>query len=180
MRLFYNDKWHAWETYSTAKTVTLERDGLHAFQAQFRDASQNTSAISTAPSQPVDTQPPLSWITAPLSGENSTKVANVVVAWDGHDPGGDEASGIRCYDVRFSTDEGATWEDMQRCTTETSATLNGEPGQIYYLQVRAIDNAGNIGEYPSDASQSVIIEITDEGDEPGLSDTTLYLPIIHR
>jgi len=180
MRLFYNDKWHAWETYSTAKTVTLERDGLHAFQAQFRDASQNTSAISTAPSQPVDTQPPLSWITAPLSGENSTKVANVVVAWDGQDPGGDEASGIRCYDVRFSTDEGATWEDMQRCITETSATLNGEPGQIYYLQVRAIDNAGNIGEYPSDASQSVIIEITDEGDEPGLSDTTLYLPIIHR
>ena len=79
--------------------------------------------------------------------------ANFVVAWEGSDPqnsDGTPGSGIRWYDVYYTTDNGATWQIGRAQVTTTETNVIGAPnGAKIGFYARARDNAGNEGPAPS-------------------------------
>ncbi|MBC7250951.1 MAG: hypothetical protein H5T62_11770, partial [Anaerolineae bacterium] len=89
-----------------------------------------------------DTEPPVSWVQS-LSPIQYNSV--FTVSWTGYDQGG---SGIKCYDVQFRDGFGS-WQNWQTCTTATSAEFSGQTGHMYSFRSRAIDNAGNVEDWPS-------------------------------
>ena len=79
--------------------------------------------------------------------------ADFVVKWEGNDPpnsDGSPGSGIKWYDVFYTTDGGSNWKTgrAQVTNTETNVTGAGHLAHIG-LYVRAMDNAGNEGPTPS-------------------------------
>ena len=68
------------------------------------------------------------------------------VGWTG---GTDNASGIRWYDVQYRDGDRGTWVDWQTNVSSTVAIFNGQPGHKYYFHTRALDNAGNLEDYPA-------------------------------
>jgi hypothetical protein len=75
------------------------------------------------------------------------------VAWEGSDPqnsDGTPGSGIRWYDVYYTTDNGATWQIGRAQVTTTETNVIGAPnGAKIGFYARARDNAGNEGPAPS-------------------------------
>jgi hypothetical protein len=85
------------------------------------------------------------------------KSANTfTVAWSGSDDSG--GSGIRSYDVqKRDATAGESWQDWQTNATNTSAVFQGTTGHTYEFRCRAIDNAGNQGEYPAGAQAQTTV-----------------------
>ncbi len=98
-----------------------------------------------------DTVPPVANVYQPSAGAWSP--ADFVVKWDGYDPpntDGSPGSGIRWYDVFYTTNGGTNWDvgRAQVTGTETNVTGAGHLTHIG-LYARAQDNAGNQGASPS-------------------------------
>ena len=90
-------------------------------------------------SQYDDTCPPSAWFTSTL---NQFSQSSFTVSWDGDDCGsnGNPPSGVRNFDVQYSTDN-TNWTNWKMDTQNKSGTFHGVNGQIYYFRVRAADNA---------------------------------------
>ena len=85
--------------------------------------------------------------------EGAWSPANFVVKWEGNDPpnsDGSAGSGIKWYDVFYTTNSGSNWVigRAQVTTTETNVTGAGHLLTVG-LYARAMDNAGNEGPPPS-------------------------------
>ncbi len=93
-----------------------------------------------------------------LPSPGSWSPADFIVGWDGHDPpnsDGSPGSGIRWFDVYYSTNQGASWKIGRAQVTNKQTNVNGAPNmQRYDFYARAMDNAGNEGPVPSGPSSS--------------------------
>jgi hypothetical protein len=75
----------------------------------------------------------------------------IMIRWSGDD--GEFGTGIDSYEIEISRD-GGPWEVWQAGFTETEATYDlSEGGQVEF-RVRAVDRAGNVGEF-SQATQPI-------------------------
>jgi hypothetical protein len=63
------------------------------------------------------------------------------ISWTSSDPGG---AGVRAYEVKRSVDGGA-FATLATGVTARSLPVSVTPGHSYRYEVRAIDNAGNVG-----------------------------------
>lgn len=98
-----------------------------------------------------DDVPPVARVVQPSAGAWSP--ADLVVRWEGNDPpnsNGSPGSGIRWYDVFYTTNGGSSWKvgRAQVTSTETNVTGAGHLTTMGFY-ARARDNAGNEGPAPS-------------------------------
>jgi hypothetical protein len=150
---FSNDgaAWSAWDSYATTRLWTLPvddgaaGDGDKTVYAQYRDHVGHTS-VAYSDTIVLDTQVPVSSAASPASSD----LASFTVTWSGTD----RLSGIDSYDVQYRVGSGGAWITWLSATRDTSAVFGPsapvavERGETYYIQVRARDNAGNLGAYP--------------------------------
>jgi len=101
----------------------------------------------------VDAGPPTSWV-EPLA--EVTNTLEFLVTWDGADD--QDGSGIACYDVYFSTDDGPFIRWLHD-VTDTSALFTGEPGRTYAFYAVAIDNVGHREPVPAAADTVTYLDI---------------------
>ncbi|MDR1997728.1 MAG: hypothetical protein LBQ83_05335, partial [Candidatus Margulisbacteria bacterium] len=129
-------------------TVTAG-DGLKTVYTRFYDVSANYSGVYSATIN-VDTAAPN--MPAAIS-TNSSDRNNLSFTWGAATDPGTEPSGVASYDIYWaqaaSTPSGTLTPNKPRQsgTTITGLTCSLPSGQYgkYYLMVRAIDNAGNVG-----------------------------------
>ena len=98
-----------------------------------------------------DDVPPVAEVVQPSEG--SWSPADFVVSWTGYDPpnkDGSPGSGIKWYDVFYTTNGGSNWKigRAQVTSTQTNVTGAGNLTTIGFY-ARAMDNAGNEGPDPS-------------------------------
>jgi hypothetical protein len=112
-----------------------------------KDASSNRPYIIVDYTEYVDNCPPSAWFT-PSNNFPSYSLGSFTVSWDASDCGsnGNPPSGIRNWDVQYSTDN-SNWINWKMDTRDKSGTFYGVNGQIYYFRVRAVDNSMNFGSY---------------------------------
>jgi hypothetical protein len=90
----------------------------------------------------LDRVPPSS---AVISLPTVTTETQFVVLWNGSD----DRSGIRWYDVQYRDSSRGEWTDWLVNTTSTAAIFSGQAGHTYYFRARALDNAGNLENWPA-------------------------------
>lgn len=61
----------------------------------------------------------------------------------------DNASGCQRYTVQVRDDALGEWQDWRSGVTEVSGLFRGLPGHRYCFRVRAVDNAGNLENWPA-------------------------------
>jgi predicted phage tail protein len=89
--------------------------------------------------------------TASLSALNTWQTTlNFLISWSGND----HLTGVAHYDVQVKEGSGA-WTDWLTGTTQSSSTFNGEDGKSYTFRVRAVDAAGNIGDWSNEVATTV-------------------------
>jgi len=98
-----------------------------------------------------DNVAPVAEVVQPSAG--SWSPANFVVSWNGYDPpnsDGSAGSGIRWYDVFYTTNGGTNWKVGRAQVTNTQTNVTGA-GHLTNMgfYARAMDNAGNEGPAPS-------------------------------
>ncbi|MEZ4515631.1 MAG: fibronectin type III domain-containing protein [Chloroflexota bacterium] len=97
-----------------------------------------------------DTTPPVSSV----NGLPQYSPANFTVSWSGTD----NQSGIKYYDVQMRQN-GGNWVDWRAQVTETSTNFTGgQNGVLYEFRCRAVDNAGNIEPWPSNAQAGTTVD----------------------
>jgi hypothetical protein len=144
--------WSGWEAYASSKAWTLPSgDGSKTVYVQYRD---HLGQVSSTYSDTItlDTTPPSSSATSPAS----TTSDSFVVSWSGTD----NLSGIATYDVQYRVGSSGSWSSWLSGVSESSAVFGpASPGQTYYFQVRATDNAGNLEAYPGgDGDTSTFVQ----------------------
>jgi len=127
-----------------------------------------------------DTQPPRAWAEIiPIPGDRG----HVIVRW--HSDDGPFGTGAASYQTQVSVD-GGPWEEWGAGITDPQMVYDISEGGTYAFRVRAIDRAGNLGEYSEPVTTSLIpvgtlvINVTDLRGQPvpfarvALSDGTLH------
>ena len=108
------------------------------------DLAGNPGAGSNVINQVIDRSPPTTSTPVLSLGSGTTLsggALRVNVTWSGTDVG---PAGILNYDVARSYD-GAAFQVIASATTGTSLAWTMSPGHTYRFEVRARDNAGNLG-----------------------------------
>jgi hypothetical protein len=135
-----NGTWSSW-TSSTSYTWSGLTEGNHTFSVKARDAVGNESSVVSRTFGVDYTAPTVSKSSGPDNGKwyNS---ASQTFCWSGSD----SLSGINRYEYRISTDDGSTWSSWASLGTNTAWTWSNlsSSTNYYRVQVRAVDNAGNI------------------------------------
>jgi len=166
-----NDNW-----YITAPTVTLQV-GLGCTAFYSFEATPSTWTTYTAPINPpsgvstllyretdgatmsatqtltfkVDTSTPVATLSAPALSVRVSKNRTFGVSWSAVDVG----SGAANYDVQYRTSTTGSWVAWRASTSDTSALFTGVAGSNNYFRARAVDAAGNVGEW-TDAACTVV------------------------
>ncbi len=162
------------------------RDGVYTLSLPPARGRDLTRAGEYAVGGPVlivveqDTQPPRAVAEVlPVPGDRE----RVVVRWSGDD--GASGSGVAAYEVQVSLN-GGPWETWGAGVTDLQTVYDISAGGSFSFRVRAVDRAGNLGEYslPVTASLSPVgtltLRITDLRGQPvpyarvSLSDGTLH------
>lgn len=136
-----------WETYATVKSnwSLAQSNSTATVYAKFRDAAGNESNCvnhsithdNIAPSDPSN-----------LDDGNTTHSASdsPTISWTA---GSDGGSGLANYEVSIGTSVGATdikdWTDVGNVTSTSFNDLTLTLGNNYFTNVRAVDNASNMG-----------------------------------
>jgi hypothetical protein len=132
----------AWVPFAAGASYALPSgDGAKTVFVQYRNGAGAISATASD-SITLDTTKP----TIPMSPAPSfqkvhvgTTAVPILITWSGADAG----SGVSHYDFEESIDGGAF--TLLSHPTGTSATVSLNPGHAYKFEVRATDNAGNVG-----------------------------------
>lgn len=132
---FSNDKtaYTEWQTYATSASWTLqEGDGTKTVYVQFKDQAGLISTYTDTIS--LDTSPPTGSITI-SEGKTYTNSTSVTLTLSAEDT----TSGAA--EMRFHTNDNATWSSWEPCATSKSWTLTlGDGAKTIYVQYR--DHAG--------------------------------------
>ncbi|MEM5798417.1 MAG: MopE-related protein, partial [Candidatus Aenigmatarchaeota archaeon] len=132
------------------------RDGMRYKNIKCRVITDQREGIWSNPIESVlvDTTPPNASITKPEQEEVTLVAGKFLVAWSGTDSG----SGIDKYDVQKS-DDGVAWDYWKTGTNLTQDNFTASAGQTWHFRVRAIDKAGNVGNWSTEKIVSVIGEV---------------------
>jgi hypothetical protein len=145
MRFSNGDSWTDWTPYSASAEVTVPAgDGVKSVTAEFRDA--DASVYSTSAMITLDTVAPLGDF-AVAAGASYTTTADVVVDYN---PYLETPS-----QMRFSTDDGATWTTWQAYAATHALSLPAPDGTKTVL-AEYRDEAGNV----ASVSDSVVLDTT--------------------
>ncbi len=141
--------WADWQMATQDASAPYTGSGGHAYYFRSR-AKDNAGNVEAWPpdydaATTVESMPPVSAV-QPLP--EFTRGRNVVVQWNGSDPG---SSGIQYYDVQVQDADGGSWTDWRTATSTTNATFTGAAGHTYRFRVRGVDYAGNVEPWPADA-----------------------------
>jgi hypothetical protein len=122
-------------------TITPDADGAVTVDIAAGAAVDGAGNESTAAAQftiVYDSTAP----TAAMDPLPSRPPRTFTIAWSGTDA----LSGVAAFEVQVQEDGGA-WTTWQASTTLTSAQFTGEYGILYGFRVRAVDEAGNVGDW---------------------------------
>ena len=123
--------------------------GLNGHAYYFRSiARDNTSNIEAWPLDydaftSVESLPPVSSVEA--LGDYTPNGG--IIPWSGDDIGG---SGIASFDIQVRQEGENNWQDWKIGTAMGSANFTGTAGERYVFRSRAMDQAQNVEEWPSD------------------------------
>ena len=132
----------AWVPFAATSPFTLPSgDGSKTVFVQYRNGAGAVSATASDSITLDTTKPTIPMSPAPsfTKAHLGTTAVPILITWSGADAG----SGVNHYDFEESIDGGAF--TLLSHPTGTSATVNLNPGHTYKFEVRAIDNAGNVG-----------------------------------
>ncbi len=127
------DRGHTWARQSTAQTGTtytlpnIDADTDYMIAVQ----SKNPTGVSGWTRSPVRTPAP----PAPDAVTLSRSGTALSVSWNA-------VAGATSYNVRSSTDSGATWSALTSVTTGTSTTLTIDETKDYIVGVQAVNSKG--------------------------------------
>ncbi len=76
-----------------------------------------------------------------------------LVRWSGYD--GEYGTGVAAFDVEIQR-EGGPWEAWRTGTTDQEALFDLAEGGIYHFRVRAVDRAGNVGEFSGEGEAKLV------------------------
>lgn len=161
---------YSWDTSSVA-------EGYYWLATDTFDTSGNNSGITTDENfwrtVIVDKTKPVSQMSSLQSEQSSF---DFIVSWSGSD----NLTRIN-FDVEFSVGCSGDWVPWIGYRSGTSARFSGTPGETYCFRVRAIDQAGNIGDW-SESSTSTKLPTCDNGqflaeyfDNKNLSGTPIHI-----
>ncbi len=127
-----------------------------------------------------DTQPPMSWLEIKPLPDTKEQVSLELYSDDG-----EYGTGVVSYEIEVSIDD-AEWQVFASDVSEPRLLVDISNGAKYSFRVRALDGAGNLGEYSNTFSTSLtptsrlLIQVTDLRGQPvpharvTLDDGTLY------
>lgn len=131
-------------------------DGAHTFKAQATSsfAKVNSATISAT----TDNTPPTCTVSSLSATQSKTTFA---VNWSG----ADSTSGVKTFDVEFKEkDENNTlvsdFKSWKAATTATTDSFTGINGHSYTFRCRALDAAGNQGNFSSEVNTKVSVAFT--------------------
>ena len=132
--------WKASETNTTATTTITGLTNGTSYEVRLRAVNARGDGLwsPSASASPAAQKPAAPAAPTLASGNASLEVNWVAPAANG--------SSITDYDVQYSSDSGATWEEFDSSTTstDTSATVTGLiNGTSYQVQVRAVNSVGD-------------------------------------
>jgi uncharacterized repeat protein (TIGR01451 family) len=153
VRTGLHGNWIDWLTNTPTLSSSYPGVGgqTYYFRARARDMAYNVEPwpVNAQAWTTVENQPPVSWISSLPAFRRVDNLVqwpnNLVVHWQGYDPGG---SGIASFDVQYSEDSDDNWQDWQIETQQTSANFTGQAGTTYFFRTRATDRAQNQAAWP--------------------------------
>lgn len=150
--------WQNWQTATTNTSATFTGTNgiLYEFRARAVDNANNFEAFPNTPQTgtTVDTIAPTASVNALPQFTFSN---NFTVFWTGTDA----LSGIATYDVEFQVD-GGQWQVLVSNTPQTShAITNAIEGATYGFRARAVDRAGNVQPFSSNAQAQTTVSLGD-------------------
>ena len=161
----------ATNTNVSATGLSLTSATQYFFNIRAKDNVGNLGAVASTDGITVDTTAPVTGTVsnAGATTNSSTQLTATIAGFS------DALSGIARYDYSIGiTAGGATvrdWTDNGAATTVTAAGLNLTDGTQYFINVRAVDNAGNTSTvastggvtYVADAAVPTAGTVTDDG-----------------
>ncbi len=89
---------------------------------------------------------------------------NFQVNWTG----ADTPAGIRAYDIQYLDSERGSWNDWLTAApnSKTYELFSGQAGHSYSFRCRAVDNAGNVGSYPTSGITTIKVDPAGRPPEP--------------
>jgi len=137
-------------TSDTLTTLSLVDGATYYLSIRVTDVAGNLSSIVTGDGIMIDIISPIAGQVNDGSGDDIVYTAsdNTLSAnWSGFS---DAASGIAYYEYAIGTTSGVTdvmaWENAGNTTSMDTANLSLNNGQVYYVSIRATDNAGNVSQ----------------------------------
>ncbi len=130
--------WQDWLVENQAGTATFNApSGVYRFRARVIDYAGNVTVAETNEIT-VDLDAPTVTIVVPAGRLTSTPFN---VRWWG------DATDIAAYEVQYQNVFSTVWRTWLGNTLQTSAEFSGKGGEVYRFRVRAIDRAGNVGDW---------------------------------
>ena len=150
--------WQNWQTATTNTSASFTGTNgiLYEFRARAVDRANNFEAFPNNPQTgtTVDTVAPTASVSALPQFTFSN---NFTVIWTGSDA----LSGIASYDVEFQVN-GGQWQTLVSNTPQTSHFVtNAIEGATYGFRARAVDRAGNVQPFSSNAQAQTTISLGD-------------------
>ena len=151
----------SWQNYPLPPTFTVASDGSKVISAYIRDLAGNTSSVVSASSINVDTVAPI-WsnsVSVAAWSNSSTSVGPVTYSANATDGN----SGLQKYEYAVGTGtSGASLNDKRDWTQVTSSPFTISSGLslaegTYYVNMRALDNAGN---QKVNSSNAFVVDLT--------------------
>ncbi|MBN9392072.1 MAG: Ig-like domain repeat protein [Chloroflexi bacterium] len=146
-RVSTDQTWHDWllDTTASAARFTGENGKLYLFRSRAVDQAGNAGSYpeNEQSSTRVDSLPPA----ARVEGLPAQSPSVFLVRWSSYDNVAGAA--VSLCDVQYREGANGAWTDWLLGTSAESALFRGEAGKSYSFRVRAIDYAGNQGDYPS-------------------------------
>jgi len=133
-------------TWSPSKPITVSSiEGEKTIYTWLEDNVGNRNYLNYATTTlRLDNTPPTSSVIDLPSTQTTT---SFVVSWSGTDSGG---SGVSKFDVQYKNGTDGSWNDWKMSIATTSDTFIGASGNTYYFRCRAIDEVGNVEDWPQD------------------------------
>ncbi|MDI6856449.1 MAG: Ig-like domain-containing protein, partial [Candidatus Thermoplasmatota archaeon] len=127
----------------TGTAILLTSSGTYTVKYWSVDNAGNTEQDTSIPVK-IDKGKPAVSLSSPAACA-ALNTNTPTLSWTGSD----DASGISYYEVQVDNNNNFASPEFTKTTSSTSTTTNSLPDNTYYWRVRAVDDAGNVGDWQS-------------------------------